>query len=58
MKNPALQAGRETNTPTQCHTARDVARLFRLVRILQTLTPEQITTVIFFVAQLIKEGQR
>ena len=58
MKNPALQAGRETITPTQCHTARDVARLFRLVRVLQTLPPEQLTAVIFFVGQLVKEASR
>ena len=57
MKNPALQAGRETNTPQVFHTSADRARVLRLLWVINQLRPEQVAAVVFFVAQLLKEAK-
>ena len=57
-KTPTLSSEGQTNTPQVFHTSADRARILRLLWVINQLRPEQIAAVVFFVAQLLKEGGR
>ena len=57
-KTPTLSSEGQSITPQISHSSRERSRLLRLLWIISNLTPEQVAAVAFFVAQLLKGGQR
>ena len=57
-KTPTLSSEGQSITPQVFHTSADRARLLRLLWVINQLRPEQVAAVAYFVAQLLREGQR